>query len=176
MNAEELISCQEKYDKLKNDIDKYLIAYMNVFYKKIVELYKNFNSNISVLEHSNRQIKFKYYNYVISLSRLSEYGIPMEVLNLEHNYNIADIVLNKPDILFGKISAHFIEQRGNPTLEHLCDMFVNSEGVYKIERIISGTKTTFVDDCNVIIFDILSRIYTNSYPTFQNSSSPDIQK
>lgn len=165
MTAEEIIACQEKYDSLKSEIDKFLKAYINVLYKKVVESYQDYNNNVSLLEHTSKQIKFKFYNYTIFITRENSCGIPQEILKENMICSIQDITINKPEMLFGRISVVYADNK-SITSNPLLNMYVNSEGVYKIDRIISGTKTTFVDDSKTILTEILSRIYTKTFPLF----------
>lgn len=176
MNQQEIIEIQEGYHTLQHDIEKYELVYLNIIYKKLIELQKDFGDSISIESHSNSYVKAHFYDYYLCFSKINKYGMPKEILKSEDSHaNIKEIVKEKPDNFYGCIAVFYIEKNALYKKIPLLNIYVNHEGVYKVERIISGSKSTFNDDCKPIILDAISRIYLKTYPEIDEINLTEIK-
>ena len=161
MNIKEIVCCQKKYEELKVQINKYISAFMDIIYRKILELDKDFKSITTIKKNEDGSLVFPFYDYEIKISKTDYIGIPDEIYKNTGSYSIKDIVESKYDSFSGCIDFSF-KSKNNPESEYvsLLKMYINFDGVYKIEQIISGGKNTFRDECKPILIECLSRIYT----------------
>jgi hypothetical protein len=164
MTIKEIINCQKKFENIKDQINNFTAAYMDVIYRKILELDKDFNSTTTIKKCDDGSMVFPFYEYEIKISRPNYFGIPNEVYKSAGSYSIKDIVDSKYDSFSGCIDfSYAIKGREDSVYTNLLNMYVNFDGVYKIDQIISGGKNTFKDECKAILLECVSRIYTNNY-------------
>jgi hypothetical protein len=164
MNIKEIVNCQKRFENIKEQINNYTAAYMDVIYRKILELDKDFNSITTIKKNDDGSLVFPFYEYEIKISRLNYYGIPNDVYKAAGSYSIKDIVDSKFDSFSGCIDfSYTLKGNAGSGYTNLLKMYVNYDGVYKVDQIISGGKNTFRDECKAIILECVSRIYTNDY-------------